>query len=352
VHQNEVRMNRVVWIFSLLGLLFLSSPIAHAQVRPQKAPGALIIADQYFREGAFDKALIEYQKAFEADYNPAIYYNIAQCLHRMEHYQKAILYYELFISKNLSSPLIPHVQKHIAQCEKNLQEARKIQEAHTRTAPGLRKVAVVSEPVGAEVYVDSFTGTPVGMTPVMLELDTTPHLIVLKKAGFKDISQLVDVGVPGMTLLRFVLEDVNRKAPVVSSSVEAPMTPGVLPEGGQPPAAASHDITKQWWFWTGLAVTSVFTISGVMTGLRTLDLQSQFEDTGDASVKDRGERYRTWTDILIGGALITGVATGVAILLFPKASPSVPPETSTPPKFSLLPSCGPSACGFSLSFTF
>ncbi|MBU1410210.1 PEGA domain-containing protein [Myxococcota bacterium] len=335
-----------------MGLLFLSSPIAHAQVRPQKAPGALIIADQYFREGAFDKALIEYQKAFEADYNPAIYYNIAQCLHRMEHYQKAILYYELFISKNLSSPLIPHVQKHIAQCEKNLQEARKIQEAHTRTAPGLRKVAVVSEPVGAEVYVDSFTGTPVGMTPVMLELDTTPHLIVLKKAGFKDISQLVDVGVPGMTLLRFVLEDVNRKAPVVSSSVDMPMTPGVLPEGGQPPVAASHDITKQWWFWTGLAATSVLTISGIMTGLRTLDLQSQFEDTGDASVKDRGERYRTWTDILIGGALITGVATGVAILLFPKASRSVRPETSAPPKFSLLPSCGPSACGFSLSFTF
>ncbi|MBU1068858.1 PEGA domain-containing protein [Myxococcota bacterium] len=350
-------MNRVVWIFSLFGLLLLS-PIAGAQVRQPKAPGALIIADQYFREGAFDKALIEYQKAFEADYNPAIYYNIAQCLHRMEHYQKAILYYELFISKNLSSPLIPHVQKHIAQCEKNLQEAQKIQEAHTRTAPGLRKVAVVSEPVGAEVYVDSFTGTPVGMTPLMLELDTTPHLIVLKKAGYKDISQLVDVGVPGMTLLRFVLEDVNRKAPVVSSSVEAPLTPGVTPDGGQPPAAPSHDITKQWWFWTGLAVTSVFTISGVMTGLRTLDLQSQFEDTGSVSVKDRGERYRTWTDVLIGGALITGVATGVAILLFPgpgtspKTSLSVRPETSAPPKFSLLPSCGPSACGFSFGFTF
>ncbi|MBU1244102.1 PEGA domain-containing protein [Myxococcota bacterium] len=340
-------MNRVVWIFSLFGLLFLFSPIAHAQVRPQKAPGALIIADQYFREGAFDKALIEYQKAFEADYNPAIYYNIAQCLHRMEHFQKAILYYELFISKNLSSPLIPHVQNHIAECEKKLQEAQKIQEAHTRTAPGLRKVAVVSEPVGAEVYVDSFTGTPVGMTPVMLELDTTPHLIVLKKAGFKDISQLVDVGVPGMTLLRFVLEDVNRKAPVVSSSIEAP---GVIPEDGHPPATVTPDITKQWWFWTGLAVTSVFTISGVMTGLRTLDLQSQFEDTGSVSVKDRGERYRTWTDILIGGALITGVATGVAILLFPWTSR----RTSSPAtqNLSLLPSCGPSGCGFALSFTF
>jgi hypothetical protein len=263
----------------------------------------------------------------------------------MEHYEKAILYYELFISKNLTSPLIAHVQNHIAECERKRGEVRRLQESHTKAVPGLRKVAVVSEPVGAEVYVDTFTGSPVGQTPLMLELDTTPHLIVLKKTGFKDISQLVDVGVPGMTLLRFVLEDVNRKPAAVQDPVASPSIPGVTPDGGNPQVTGSPDITRQWWFWTGLAVTSVFTISGVVTGLRTLDLQSQFEDTGDASVKDRGEKYRTWTDVLIGGALITGVATGVAILLFPHSVP-------TRQRVSLLPACGPDGCGLAFSFSF
>lgn len=346
-------MKRLILLLSLLGCS-LASIAAHAQVRPSKTPGPLIIADQYFREGVFDKALIEYQKAFEETYDPAIYYNIAQCLHRMEHYQKAILYYELFISKNHASPLISHVQGHIAQCTRKLQEAQKFQEAHTRTPPGKRKVAVVSEPVGAEVHVDSFTGAPVGVTPLMLELDTTPHLIVLRKAGYKDFSQLVDVGVPGMTLLRFTLEDVNRR-PATAAANPAPtpeLPEGVRPGGGLTPVVRTADLTGQWWFWTGLATTSVLTISGIMTGLRTLDLKSQYDDTGDASFKDRGERYRAWTDLLVGGALLAGITTGVGIVLFHRAPSS--PRTSSPPHagLSLLPACGPGACGLTLSLSF
>ncbi len=342
-------MNRFFLYLSLFGLMLLP-PLTAAQVRPQKTPGALVIADEYFREGSFDKALIEYQKAFETDYNPAIYYNIAQCLHRMEHYQKAILYYELFISKNISSPLITHVQNHIAECERKLQEARRLQEARPTAATGKRKVAVVSEPVGAEVYVDSFTGSPVGLTPLMLELDTTPHLIVLKKTGFKDHSQLVDIGVPGMTLLRFVLEDVNRRTAVVTTPTTDPTPPeGVIPDGRNrsPRSGGTPDVARQWWFWTGIAATSVFTISGIITGLNTLDLKAQYDDTGDESIKHRGENYRSWTDILIGGALVSGLATGVGLVLFYRDAPAAQRSG-----VSVMPACGATGCGFALGFTF
>lgn len=343
-------MKRFILFLSLFGCL-LAPGAAHAQARPAKTPGTLIVADQYFREGVFDKALIEYQKAFEETYDPTIYYNIAQCLHRMEHYQKAILYYELFISKNHASPLISHVQGHIAECARKLLEAQKLQEAHTRVPPGTRKVAVVSEPVGAEVYVDSFTGAPVGTTPLMLELDTTPHLIVLRKAGYKDFSQLVDVGVPGMTLLRFVLEDVNRRPAVATVPAAAPGIPtGALP-GGEPPPVVRPQLTGRWWFWTGLATTSVLTLSGIMTGLRTLDLKSQYDDTGDTSYKERGERYRAWTDLLIGGALVAGITTGVGALLFYRA-PSGASSSPTNAGLSVLPVCGPGACGLTLGFSF
>ena len=340
-------MNRISFFISLFGLILLPQ-FSAAQVRPVKTPGAMVIADQYFREGAFDKALIEYQKAFEVDYNPAIYYNIAQCLHRMEHYQKAILFYELYISKNLSSSMITHVQNHITECEKKMQEAQKLQEAHTKTVPGKRKVAVVSDPVGAEVYVDSFTGSPVGLAPLMLEFDTTPHLIVLKKSGYKDHSQLVDVGVPGMTLLRFVLEDLSGRPATVRQMITAPGTPaGVIPEENRPLRAGGvPDVTRNWWFWTGIASTTVFTISGIITGLTTLDLKAQFEDTGDESIKDRGEKYRTWTDILIGGALVSALATGVGLVLFYRDA------DAKKQKISLLPSCGIDGCGLALSFSF
>jgi hypothetical protein len=344
-------MKRLIVLLSLLGCSLVPL-VGHAQSRPAKTPGPLVIADQYFREGVFDKALIEYQKAFEDTYDPAIYYNIAQCLHRLEHYQKAILYYELFISKNHASPLISHVQSHIAECARKLLEAQKFQEAHTRVPPGTRKVAVVSEPVGAEVYVDSFTGAPVGVTPLMLELDTTPHLIVLRKAGYKDFSQLVDVGVPGMTLLRFTLEDVNRRPTTTVGHATVPSTPGGALPGGDPPPTTVRpaELTGQWWFWTGLATTSVFTLSGIMTGLRTLDLKSQFDDTGDTSYKDRGERYRAWTDLLIGGALVAGIATGVGIVLFHRAPSGT--SSNTRAGLSVLPACGPGACGLTLQFTF
>ena len=344
-------MKRLVLVLSLLGWTLVPGA-APAQVRPGvvKVPGPLIVADQYFREGVFDKALIEYQKAFEESYDPAIYYNIAQCLHRMEHWQKAILYYELFISKNQTSPLIPHVQTHIAECARKLQDVQKLQEAHTKVPPGKRKVAVVSEPVGAEVYVDSFTGTPAGVTPLMRELDTTPHLIVLRKPGYKDFSQLVDVGVPGMTLLRFTLEDVHRKPVPVAGAAIPPEAPGTLlpPAGAAPPPP---DLTGQWWFWTGLAATSVFTVSAILTGLRTLDLESQFEDTGDTAVKDRGERYRAWTDVLLGAALVSGLATTVGIVLFQRPAARRTPAPATG-GVSVLPTCGPHACGLSLGVTF
>ncbi len=321
-------------IFAFLAF-FLSAPAAGAQGRVEKMPAPLVAADQYFREGAFDKALIEYQKAFEIDYNPAIYYNIAQCLHRLEHYEKAILYYELFISKNMSSPLIPHVRERIAQCEAKLQEIRKLQEVQGKTAAGPRKVAVVSDPPGAEVFVDAFSGTPAGLTPLMLELDGKSHLLVVRKAGYRDVSRMVDAGTPGMALLQFTLE-----ASGPASSQESPppavvqaQPPGSVVSGsGSVPAPApsspAGDVTRQWWFWTGIAATSVFTVSAIVTGLRTLDLQDQWESTGDTSIRDRGERYRTWTDVLVAGALLSGIATGVAMWMHPEpaASPAAAPR--------------------------
>lgn len=308
-------------VISLLWIVVTSS--AFAQGRIEKSTNPLIAADQYFREGAFDKALIEYQKAFEIDYNPAIYYNIAQCLHRMEHYEKAILYYELFISKNISSPLISHVREHIAQCEAKLQEARKLQEVQNKTIAGPRKVAVVSDPPGAEVFVDAFTGTAVGTTPLMLELDGTSHLLVVRKTGYRDVSRMVDAKTPGMSLLQFTLETAT---PVVVPSASAKNTLSSTPlaSGGTVSTsipACQKDFTRQWWFWTGLAATSVFTLSAIITGLRTLDLQDQWESTKDPSIRDRGERYRSWTDAMIAGALISGIATGTTAWFFLRNSP-------------------------------
>lgn len=344
----------IKFIMALLVFVWGASS-ALAQGRVDKAAHPLIAADQYFREGAFDKALIEYQKAFEIDYNPAIYYNIAQCLHRMEHYEKAILYYELFISKNLSSPLIPHVREHIAQCEAKLQETRKLQEVQEKTVTGPRKVAVVSDPPGAEVFVDAFSGTPAGLTPLMLELDGKSHLLVLRKTGYRDVSRMVDAGTPGMALLQFTLESTQAQVPV-SAPMPAPDTPRQTPASLQtadstllPPSPCAADVTRQWWFWTGLAATSVFTVSAIVSGLRTLDLQDQWESTGDLSIRDRGERYRAWTDAMVAAALLSGATTGIVVWMFQREHR----KTALPARsWRLEPAVSSQSAGFSLTIPF
>ncbi len=326
------------WIVVLGLMCFTGTAFGQRGVGQVKTPGPLVVADQFFRDGVFDKALIEYQKAFESTHDPAIYYNIAQCLHRMDHCDKAILYYELFLSKNPAGPLVSHVQKHITVCENRLQDEKRHKD--TQPVSGVRRIAVVSEPPGAEVFVNTFTGNPAGITPLMLELDTTAHLVVLKKDGYRDASRLVDVGMPGLTLLRFPLEPLISPVHVEPSEqkAEPPVGVGTLPVTMHPPVG----LTGQWWFWTGLAATSVLTLSGILTGIRAVDLKKEYDHKPGAVLKDRVELWATWTDVLLGSAVISGVITGLASYWFLKEQGSGGHRSLT-----VLPACGGDTCGVS-----
>ena len=97
------------------------------------------------------------------------------------------------------------------------------------------------------------------------------------------------------------------------------------------------------YFWSGVGLTAGMAIAATTTGIMTLSKHSTFEDTSlpqaerDAAKAD-GEQLRTMTNIFIGVAAASAVATTV-LYFFTDFGRSDPSETSGP-SISFAPTLG------------
>jgi len=86
-----------------------------------------------FKAGAFDEALAEYQKGYEAKPLPGFLVNIAQCQRRLGDLKSARATYQKFVLVAPDSPLIPQVRSMMAEIDALLEKEQAKPPAETAT---------------------------------------------------------------------------------------------------------------------------------------------------------------------------------------------------------------------------
>jgi hypothetical protein len=114
-----------------------------------------------------------------------------------------------------------------------------------------------------------------------------------------------------------------------------------------PAAPTTPKLTSRWWFWTGLATTAVFTGAAVFFGVQTLDARDRWETNWNPEDRSALEDDRLFTDLAIGGAVLSAAALGVTIWL---TRPKKSDDART--GWTVVPACGPEGCMMTFSMGF
>ncbi|PKN27658.1 MAG: hypothetical protein CVU65_01625, partial [Deltaproteobacteria bacterium HGW-Deltaproteobacteria-22] len=116
---------------------------------------------------------------------------------------------------------------------------------------------------------------------------------------------------------------------------------------GEPVAPTTPGLTSRWWFWTGVATTAVFSGAAVFMGIQTLNAKDRWETDWNPEDRSALEDNRLFTDLAIGGAVISAAALGVTIWL---TRPKKTDDTKT--GWMMIPACGPEGCMMTFSLGF
>lgn len=280
---------------------------------------------EFFREGNFRAALIEFQRTTEVAPNYRIQFNLGQTYFELQDYAGAMKAFEKYLKEGGNE--IPTARR--AEVEKELQKLR------GRVA----QVSIKTDVPGAEILVDD---TVVGTTP----LDGP----ILVSAGRRKISATKGRGLPttkyveiaggDAIAVELVLQFTDDKAPV---PVPAPAT---TPTTETPTAEKGVDGGMGTGFWVSLVATGVFATGATITGIMASGAKSDYDnelkkypttasDVHDA--RDRTDTLALTTDILGGAA----VAAGVLTIVFAASGPDEPAATAKLPNPDVRVGVGP-----------
>jgi tetratricopeptide (TPR) repeat protein len=254
-----------------------------------------------YSDGEFQRAAIEFDRAYELVPNYRALYNIGQVRIQLHNYARA--------TKALQAYLKEGGTKIDAERKKSVMDD--LEMLTTRTAT----LAVTSNEDGAELTVD---GEPAGTTPLSepLLIDTGEHRLGISKAGFVTRELSVTLASRDSQSLQLDLQKEQAAAgPVV---VVAPQNP------------QSSDRTA--WIWGTWSATAAFAAGAAVTGGLGIKAANELDDMRSTlgstrseldSAQRRASTLLTTADILGGAAIVTG-----SIALYLTLSKPAGPEKS------------------------
>jgi tetratricopeptide (TPR) repeat protein len=171
--------------------------------------------------GAFAEAIAGYRSSYELTRDPALLYNIGSAYERLGDYPRALAYLEQFA---LVAPIalrsrVPALDEIIASVRSHL-----------------ARVAVGCNVPGARILV---RGAWKGTTPLEVSIAALPGLarVEVVADGYQPFARDVVLSAGKETRLDAVL-----------------FTNDALTGVKREPSGGDGDLTKQWWFWTGVGV--------------------------------------------------------------------------------------------------
>ncbi len=262
---------------------------------------------QLYEEGAFDAALIEFQRAYDLAPSYKILYNIGQVHRQRNDYASALRVFERYLKEggaDIDAKRKAEIDKEIAQLKGRV-----------------ATLQITTNVPGAEILVDD---EPVGKTPLPqgVLVNSGKRKITASKEGRVPVSKIINVA--GSDTMKIALDLVESSggggpAPTPTTpSSSPPASSGAPTTTGAPTSPAPEKPPVPWLAWT---ITGALGVGAAVTGILALGASNDLKDKRsqpDANRKDLDDgSNRTKTLALVSDLLLVGtvVAGGVSIYL-------------------------------------
>jgi hypothetical protein len=297
----------IVGLAAPTGVALAEEPAAQVEGRQHFRRGV-----DFFKEGDYRAALIEFKRAYELAPNYKVLYNLGQTSLELQDYASALRSFEKYLNDGA---------KEIAATRRTQVEAE-VERLKKRVA----RVEVTTNVPDAEVFIDDVS---VGKTPLApIAVSAGRRKFSASKGG---ITATRAVDLAGGDTTKVALEIVEPVAPAptpVATPVqtaeptrtpirtETPRAPVPSP---QPPAPEPSNTG----LWLGITATGALAAGAVATGIFALSAKKDFDSTVarfgvDAqTVSDARSKTRTLalvTDILAGATVLAGGITLITSL--------------------------------------
>ncbi len=155
--------------------LILMQGVAASQTKEdkEKAKEHFFKAKEFVEQGAWKKAIVEFEASYDLNPVAMVLFNIAVCHEKMTEYAAASNFYRRFLAKGKDAP-------------QQMKDEAKARIKELRNFLGLVKLSIgglaEGDEAGAEVIVD---GNLIGKTPIdIFLLETGEHEIAVRKEGY------------------------------------------------------------------------------------------------------------------------------------------------------------------------
>lgn len=248
-----------------------------------------------YKEGNFDAALVQFERAYAVKANYKVLYNIAQSYFELRQYVEARDSLTRYLKDG--GDAIDAERRSSVQTDLNELERRI---AHLKL--------IVNVP-GASVYVD---GKKVGTTPLSQAIDVSEgqRTVAIESSDRGSKQRVVRVAGGEELTIDVVFEEPSKTAP-------SPLTSSNLP----PPSSPSNGLGAGFWV-TGITALALGAGAGV-TGYLTLRAEREHDEklnslgVAQSELDDSRDKTKTFaltTDILAGSAVVfAGIATVLLI---------------------------------------
>jgi PEGA domain len=280
----------VVWV-----LLLVSPGLLHAQATLSPAAKREAVrldreAYKAWQKGNIKGALGFWLKAYSKWAKPLLLYNVALAYEQLKDPVNAVSY----------------LRDYLRVAPSHGGKATIIAQARGRLKKLGQKVSilVVKGPQGAMVLIDD---KRIGVVPVEVVIAPGPHRIVLVKAKVKIGSQSVELKA-GQSETVTVLAPI----PISPPPRKRRVGPGVTGVTGvrSPPPPPPKGIPMTYCIATGVVAVAVALVA-TGTGIKALQLNKNFQDTGSASARSDGMVLQDATNGLWGAAAAVAVTSAI-----------------------------------------
>ncbi|MCS6898541.1 MAG: PEGA domain-containing protein [Myxococcales bacterium] len=266
---------------------------------------------QLYEEGAFDAALIEFQRAYDLAPSYKILFNIGQVHRQRNDYASALRVFERYLKEGgaeIDVKRRTEVEKEIAQLKGRV-----------------ATLEITTNVPGAEILVDDES---VGKTPLPqgVLVNSGKRKITASKEGHVPVSKVINVA--GADTMKITLELVESSGGGASSppTILPTTTPTTTPTSSgasSPPAGTSQSLPLEkpsvpWLAWT---ITGAFGVGTAVTGILALGASNDLKNKRSQPDVNRKElddgSSRTKNLALVSDLLLVGtaIAGGVSIYL-------------------------------------
>ncbi len=316
---------------------FTAAP-AHAQPAATPSTGASdeelkAQAKQRFQQAVsdydaerYEQALASFQEAYRLRPHPLVNVNIANCYDKLNKPLQAIFHFERFIESDAGTPA----------------QRSEVESALARLRKRVGQLLLRISPDGATVMIDQGDQR---RTPILepIPLEAGHHMIQVRLDGYRTLQRNVTIDGGTTFELSLALEPETAGAlPVLSVTPTVSQTPGQQPgtgattETAPPPSDSAGDgapgTGPSAGVWVAGALTGVLAVTGIVTGVLALGASSDFDEKKEQFPNartplqridlynaarddaDRADALALTTDLLLGGALISGAVTAYLLL--------------------------------------